>query len=41
MRSKFRELGCEFKNPAECQEDLDEERVDLDAEERNFFGDND
>lgn len=41
MKNKYKELGCEFRNEDECKEDLDEEGVDLDEVERDFFEEND
>lgn len=41
MRNKYKELGCEFKNPADCQEELEEEGIDLDSVERDFFEEKD
>ena len=39
-KDKYKELGCEFKNEDECEEDLDEERADLIEVEKNHFEEN-
>ena len=36
-KDKFEELACEFKNEAECEEEIDEERLNkTDLEKRHF-----
>ncbi len=37
MRDDFKKFGCEFKNEAECEEELDEEDLSLDEVEEDFF----
>lgn len=41
MTNKYKELGCQFKNEDECQEEIEEEGEDLDKVERDFFEEND
>ena len=36
---RFKEHACEFKNEAECEEELDQEGLDWSTEERNHFQD--
>ncbi|MFA4952745.1 MAG: hypothetical protein WC584_00830 [Candidatus Pacearchaeota archaeon] len=37
IKDKFEEIGCEFKNETACDEDLEEEDVDIDdAESSNY-----
>ena len=37
MKDKYKELGCEFKNEAECEEEADDEKLDLkDIEEEHY-----
>ena len=37
MKDKFEELGCEFKNEAECEEELEEEGLNYDEAEKEHF----
>lgn len=39
MKDKFEEHACEFKNEAECEEDLDEDEVDLNEVEKEHYDD--
>lgn len=39
MKDKFKEHACEFKNEAECEEELDEERLDKKEVEKEHFED--
>ncbi len=41
MEDKFEEHACEFKNEAECEEELDEDAVSLEAAEKKHFDDED
>jgi hypothetical protein len=34
---KFEELGCEFKNESDCEEDVEEEGLEMDKEQGKFF----
>jgi hypothetical protein len=34
---KFEELGCEFKNESECEEDIEEEGLEMDKEQEDFL----
>lgn len=36
-KKKFKEHACEFRNEAECEEDLNEEGSSLDEAEEEFF----
>lgn len=36
---KFEEFGCEFKNEAECEEDLESVGSSLDEADEEFFED--
>ena len=40
-KSKFEEHACEVKNEAECEEELEEEDLDLQNEESDFYEDED
>jgi len=35
--NEFKEHACDFKNEAECEEELDEEGLDLGKQEREYF----
>ncbi len=37
MTDKYDEFGCAFKNEAECEEELNEEGLDLDEVEEKHF----
>jgi hypothetical protein len=37
MKDKFEELGCEFKNEAECEEELEDEGLSFDEVEHKHF----
>ena len=37
MKDKFNEFGCEFKNEAECEEELNEDGLSLDDIEDEHF----
>ena len=39
MKDKFEELGCDFLNEAECEEQLEDEGLDIDEVEEAHFGD--
>ena len=39
MEDKFKEFGCEFKNESDCEEELDEDNLDLEEAERKHFND--
>ncbi len=39
-KSKFEEHSCTFKNESECEEELDDEGIDLDEAEEEFFEEN-
>ena len=39
MKDKFKEFGCEFKNEAECEEELNDEGLSLDDVEKEHFDD--
>ena len=41
MNDKFEEHACEFKNEAECEEELDSEGLDMRKEESKHFSDED
>ena len=38
-KNKFDEHACEVKNEAECEEELEEEDLDLQNEESDFYED--
>jgi len=38
MKDKFKKHGCEFKNEAECEEELNEESLELREVEGEEFG---
>mgnify|MGYP001568728560 CR=1 FL=1 len=38
MKNKFKKLGCDFKNEAECEEEFDEESEDFEDAEADEFG---
>ena len=40
-KNKFDEHACEVKNEAECEEELEEEDLDLQNEESDFYEDED
>lgn len=37
MKNKFKEFACAFKNESECEEELDEEGLNFDDVEKEFF----
>ena len=37
MKDKFEEFGCEFKNESVCEEELEEEGLDMETVEREHF----
>ena len=37
MKDKFEELGCDFLNEAECEEQLDDEGLTLEEVEEEHF----
>jgi len=37
MKDKFKEHGCDFKNEAECEEELEEEGGDYEEVDKNHF----
>ena len=37
MRDKFKEHACGFKNEAECEEEFDEDSLDIDDAERLHY----
>ena len=39
MKNKFREHACEFKNESECEEELDEDGVNVSEAEKTHFED--
>jgi len=39
MRDKFEEHSCGFKNEVECEEEFDEDSLDLDKAEALHFDD--
>ena len=41
MKDKFDELGCEFLNESECEEQLDDEGLSLGEAEEAHFGEDD
>lgn len=41
MEDKFEELGCDFLNEAECEEQLDDEGLDIREVEETHFGEED
>ena len=40
-KDKYEELACEFENEDECEEDLDEEGIDIEDAEKKHFGESD
>ena len=38
MKRKFEKFGCEFKNEAECEDNLEDAGSNLDEAEDEFFG---
>ena len=40
MKDKFDEFGCQFKNEAECEEEFEDEGLNLAEAEAEHFGDN-
>ena len=40
-KNKFDEHACEVKNEAECEEELEEEDLDLQNEESDFYEEED
>ncbi len=41
MKDKFNEHACLFKNESECEEELEEEGLDMEELEREHFDDKD
>ena len=39
MANKYKEHSCEFVNEALCEEELDEEGLEISKEEREYFED--
>jgi hypothetical protein len=39
MGDKYEELGCEFLNESECEEEVDEEGLDFEDVESEHFND--
>ena len=39
MMNKFKKQSCEFKNEAECEEELEESGADFIEAEREFYED--
>ena len=37
MKDKFKEHACDFKNESECEEELDEDNLNLGDVERKHF----
>jgi len=37
MKDKFKEFGCEFKNEAECEEELNDDGLSLDEVAEGHF----
>jgi hypothetical protein len=37
MKDKYEELGCEFLNESECEEQLEEEGITLEEADRKHF----
>jgi len=37
MKDKYKEHGCEFKNEAECEEELDEDVNNFEESEKEHF----
>ncbi len=37
MIDKYDKFGCEFKNEADCEDELEEESLDLDEVEEEHF----
>ena len=37
MANKFEEFGCEFKNEADCEEELNEEGIEMEDAETEYF----
>ena len=38
MKDKFEKHGCEFKNESDCEEEFDEEGLELREVEKEKFG---
>lgn len=36
---KFEEFGCQFKNESECEEELEDEGLNMGDVDKDFFGD--
>jgi len=41
MNDKYEEFGCKFKNEADCLEELDEERINMELADKQHFDEND
>ena len=37
MKDKYEEFGCEFKNEAVCEEELEADDIDMDEAEEEHF----
>lgn len=37
MEDKYEELGCEFKNEAECEEELEENGISVEVAEKVHY----
>ncbi len=37
MKDEFKEHGCEFKNEAECEEEIDEDNLDFEKVKKKHF----
>ena len=35
--NKYKEIGCEFKNEIECEEELEDEGTNTDKEESDYY----
>jgi hypothetical protein len=40
-KDEFKKKGCDFINPASCEEELDEDGLDKDEEEKEHFEEDD
>ena len=38
-KDKFKELSCDVKNETECEEELDDEGLNIDKEEKEHYED--
>lgn len=37
MKKKFEEFSCEFKNESECEEELEEDGIEYEKAENEYF----